>query len=113
MKFLAKYNLVFSGSVEKLNEIDPCVQEHVKRIKDDNLHVHYLGPKIKNELILLLPFRIKNQIIEKIKQAKYFSVILDCTPDISHQEQISLIIRYVDVSSNFVSIEESLGLLNS
>ncbi|XP_039688548.1 zinc finger MYM-type protein 1-like [Medicago truncatula] len=128
VKFLVKHNLAFRGSVDKLdedgngnflgliemlNEFDPCVQEHVRRVTVDNLHVHYLGPRIQNELILLLASKIKNQIIERIKQAKYFSVILDCTPDISHQKQMSLIIRYVDVSSNSVSIEESfLGFLN-
>jgi hypothetical protein len=61
----------------------------------------------------LLVSAIKKEIIREIKHANYFSVILDYTPDVSHQEQISLMIGYVDVSSNYVSIEEPfLGFLN-
>ncbi|GJW40508.1 zinc finger MYM-type protein 1-like protein [Tanacetum coccineum] len=87
--------------------------ENIERIKNEDMRAHYLGPGIQNELITLLARAIKTPIINKMKQAKYFSVILYCTLDISHEEQMSLIISYVDVSSSSIIIEESfLGFLN-
>jgi len=35
---------------------------------------------------------IKNRIIQKIKTLKYCAIIMDCTPDISRQEQLSLVL---------------------
>ena len=122
VKFLAKHSLAFRGHnsklyddsngnflglIEMLAEFDPVIQEHVRRITNEETHVHYLGPRIQNELIHLLASTIKSETIKKIKSAKYCSIILVCTPDASHQEQISLIIRYMDLSSNDVKIEES------
>ncbi|XP_071695377.1 uncharacterized protein [Rutidosis leptorrhynchoides] len=128
VKFLAKYSLAFRGSKEKLyqkgngnflglsemlEEFDPIIKEHVRRITNDEVHVHYLGHKIQNELILMLGDEIKKQIIKEVKEAKYYSIILDCTPDLSNQEQMSMIVRYVKCTSNSVIVEESfLGFLN-
>ncbi|XP_052624860.1 uncharacterized protein LOC111905161 [Lactuca sativa] len=128
VKFLAKHNLAFRGSNEKLykkgngnflgviemlEEFDPVIKEHVRRITCDGLHVHYLGHLIQNELISFLAQEIKKELIKKIKEAKYYSIILDCTPDSSHQEQMTIIVRYLTLSYNSVTVEESfLGFLN-
>ncbi|XP_022007318.1 zinc finger MYM-type protein 1-like [Helianthus annuus] len=129
IKFLAKHNLAFRGNKEKLyekgngnflglvemlEEFDPVIKEHVRRITSDNIHVHYLGHKIQNEIIVMLADEIKKELIKNIKEAKYYSIILDCTPDSSHKEQMTIIARYVKFSSNSIIVKESfLGFLNA
>ena len=80
-------NLAFRGTHEQLNTsdngnflkcveflalFDPLMDEHLRKIKDNETHVHYLGKDIQNELIQLLSNAIKQKILASAREAKYF-----------------------------------------
>ncbi|XP_065645673.1 52 kDa repressor of the inhibitor of the protein kinase-like [Hydra vulgaris] len=85
---------------KKEEHFDPLMDEHLRKIKDNETHVHYLGKDIQNELLHLFSIAIKQKILTSARDAKYFSIIIDCTPDAGHVEQMTMIIRFLDVISN-------------
>ncbi|KAB0790667.1 hypothetical protein PPYR_14893 [Photinus pyralis] len=115
--FCVKNNEALRGSVEKIghpnsgkflqtleliSHYDPILKQHI----DSENHKKYFSPKIQNELIAIAGNAVRNEIVSRIKQAKYFSVILDTTPDVSKSEQLSLVVRYVEKNGKTCSIEE-------
>ena len=62
-------------------------------------HTTYLSKDIQNELIDCIGEKIVHYMLREIKQAKYYSIILDCTPDLSHIGQLSVIVRMVAVDN--------------
>ena len=58
--------------------------------------VTYLSPHSQNEFINILGHETRKILIEQIHSSGVYAIMADATPDVSHVDQISLIIRYVD-----------------
>lgn len=110
-KALASRGLSFRGSDEKfgspnngnflmllefLAEFDPFLADHIRRFGNKGSGTtSYLSKTIYEEFIQLIAEKILSIIIQEVKTAKYYAIIVDSTPDISHIDQLSFIIRYV------------------
>lgn len=54
------------------------------------------------EFILLIGDKTKQVVAEEIRQAKYFSVIVDSTPDLVHVDQLAFVFCFVSTDSRVV-----------
>lgn len=71
--------------IELLARYDPVLQ----RLLERKSKIHYLSPRIQNEIITMLAQKVKRQIVNEIKDADFYSVIMDTTQDISKVDQLS------------------------
>ena len=60
----------------------------------------YLSAPVQNELIKCCGDVITDRLVKEIKESKYFSILADEASGCSNKEQMSLVIRFVDSSSN-------------
>ena len=108
--FLSERNLAFRGSneilrspqngnflglFELLAKRDSILSKLKNRVIRHTTKQHYLSSTIQNELIHVVAREVEENFLKQLKKAKYFSMILDCTPDVSHEEQLTVILRFV------------------
>ncbi|XP_030225015.1 zinc finger MYM-type protein 1-like [Gadus morhua] len=110
----------FLKEVELMARFDPVLKQHVADVERGARHATYLSKDIQNELIDCIGEKIVHYMLREIKLAKYYSIILDCTPDLSHVEQLSVIVRIVAADDTdtpkikehfmgFLEVESSTG----
>ncbi|PUZ67153.1 hypothetical protein GQ55_3G410300 [Panicum hallii var. hallii] len=96
VKFLAKHNLAFRGSkaklyqdnngnflgtVEMIAKFDLVMQEHIRRIHSNEIHRHYLGHNIQNELISIFADAVKEHILKRMLSISLYTSNLDLNVD--------------------------------
>ena len=85
-KFGSKHNGKFMGILELISKFDQTLNEHIEKCGNPGSgNASYLS-KTKKTLA---------QVIHGINNAGYFSVSIDSTPNMSHVDQLAVIVRYV------------------
>lgn len=93
----------FLGLLELLARYDPLLAEHLEKVKKSQyekkrLQVSYLSPEIQNDFLSVCAGLVSKHICNEIITARYYSIICDGTPDQSHTEQNSFVVRFVSIN---------------
>ena len=77
----------FLATIRLLAKYDVILAEHLQSAKEKPKSVTYFSNRIQNKIIDLLgKTTTKKKMISEIKDAKYFTIMLDS--DIGHEEQV-------------------------
>ena len=89
---------------------DPIVQYIDKGPKNAT----YLSPDIQNSILQIMGKMIRGTICDEVRQAGYFSLMADETKDMSKQEQLAIVVRYVDkegmINERFLTFVQATSL---
>ena len=94
-----------SESLNKGNfkEILALVAKHDPVVADRLIHgpknAIYTSPKVQNDVINIMANMVIHQICTSVQKARYHSILADETKDASKQEQLSIVISYVECNS--------------
>ncbi|XP_004207068.3 zinc finger MYM-type protein 1-like [Hydra vulgaris] len=86
--------------MELIGHYDSILHDHLEKVKASQqshkrMQAHYLSNDIQNEFIQCCADKVTDVILDKREKWKYFSMIVDATPDTAHIEQNVFILRYV------------------
>ncbi|XP_025417880.1 zinc finger MYM-type protein 1-like [Sipha flava] len=82
--------------MELIAKFDPFLKEHLNNYGNKvSGKSNYISSHIIRELISLMADKVLNVIVEEIKNAKYFGLIVDSTPDVTHIDQLAIVLRHV------------------
>ncbi|XP_060846412.1 zinc finger MYM-type protein 1-like [Rhopalosiphum padi] len=110
--FGSKQNGNYLGCLELVAKFDPFLSAHIANYGNKGKgNVSYLSSNICDEFITLMSNTVIDKIVSEIKERKYFSLIVDSTPDVTTRDQLTVAIRYI--SNEGLPVERFLGFIPS
>ena len=85
---------LFKELIEFLaNSGDDILKNHLGTMSKN---ATYLSSTVQNQMINVIGDSIVDAVAEAANESRFYSVLMDETTDASHQEQVSIMVRYVD-----------------
>ena len=123
IRFLMRLGLAVRGhreSAESLHRGNFLEVIHLLRQSDEFLdtqlaskpgNAHYLSPNSQNNLIDAIGCEVLDVIGDNVREADFFSVMMDETTDLGHLEQVAVVVRYC--GNNFTATERLISVTES
>lgn len=105
--FEDNFNRVFLQEVKLLSRYDLVMKEVLNKGKGQ---IRYLSPTIQNELINTIGIYLEKKLVEDIKSAPFYAIVMDTTQDINKVDQLSHVYRYIDIERNSEDIPISIKI---
>ena len=97
---------LFLEVMELISRWNSDVADHLQASEQNpKSYPSYASPTSQNELINCSAKMLPDTTVARIKKDKFFAICIDTTPDITKEDQLSIIVRYVDDDG---SIKEDL-----
>ncbi|XP_065654530.1 uncharacterized protein LOC136081161 [Hydra vulgaris] len=95
-KFGSLQNGNYLGLLELVSQFDPFLASHIAKYGNSGKgNPSYLSKTICEELIEIMSKKVREVIVDEVKASGYFSLSVDSIPDISHIDQLSVVLPYV------------------
>ena len=117
MTHLARQGQAFRGHIDAesnfkqllalLSKHNITINEWMARAAYCSQTYTWTSPKIQNEILEMLHHAVQRHVLEKVRENRFFALIVDETTDLSVHEQVSLCVRHV--SKSFEIRDDFLG----
>lgn len=95
-RFGSLQNGNFLGLLELISQFDPFLAGHISKYGNSGKgNCSYLSKTTCEELIQLMAQKVHASIVDEVKSSGYFSLSVDSTPDLSHIDQLCVVLRYL------------------
>ena len=103
MHLILKGMRLASKTMVRIDAGDTVLEEHLSSAVR---HSRYTSNTIQNQIITVLANQVTSYIIDKVKVARWFTVIADEVVDVSNKEKLSIVLRYIDSAT--MTVREDL-----